>query len=362
MQKMIEYPQIKLNFSKAPKTDAPVFLAEGIRPLSIEHNGPFIRNCDGDLLCIHGKTAYLSANDGKDWQAFELFSEQMPFKATDAHSLLCTRDGTVILSFLNAEEYHFNWVKKRNAPTKNSRLYHYVVRSEDGGRSWQEPIRIQTGYAAVSSTMIQLESGAIVLSAQNLDYQQARHYSLSFRSDDDGLSWHASNKLDIGGRGHHGGCYEGTLVELPDRVWYCIRTNQDYFWHAYSYDDGRSWTQIHPGIEASSSPAMLKRLASGRLLMVYNTLYPQGETEFPRRGGQFSEVAASWHREELAVCYSEDDGESWSDPLIVAQCKGAWLAYPYLFEVSPGKIWLTTMQSELRLEFYEDWLLQQTGS
>ncbi|BBP46080.1 hypothetical protein THMIRHAS_14530 [Thiosulfatimonas sediminis] len=355
---LTEYPDIQLDFRAAPKTEAPVYLAQGVTPLAQAHQGAFIRNAQNQLLYVSDQHAYLSSDEGETWQAFSLFTQAQKLAVTNSHSLLCTHSGVVLLSFVNTGDYHFNWRKKTNKPTKSCRLFHYVLRSLDGGKTWQEPILIQTGYAAVASTLIQLKSGTIVLSAQNLDYLAARHYSLSFRSLDEGVNWQASNKLDIGGRGHHGGCYEGALIELRDCVWFCIRTNLDYFWHAYSYDDGQTWTKLAPGIAASSSPAMLTRLQSGRIMLLYNTVYPQGKTEFARRGGQFSEVAASWQREELAASFSEDDGLSWSAPVVLAQCKGAWLAYPYAFEVSAGKIWVTTLQSKLRILVDEQVILK----
>lgn len=359
MKDMIEHPNIKLNLSLTPKTDANVFLNIGVSPLPVEHNGPFVRNKENQLLCINDKTVFLSHNDGKNWQEIELFSEKQDFSITRSHSIICTEDGTIIVSFINFAKKHFKWRKKANAPTKNTFIHHYAVRSEDGGLTWQEPILIQKGYAATTTTIIQLKSGAILLSTQNLDYKEARHFSLSFRSEDNGKSWQASNKLDIGGRGHHDGCYEGTLVELHNRVWFCIRTNLDYFWNAYSYDDGKNWTEIKPGIEASSSPAMLSRLTSGRLIMIYNPLYPAGESRYARQSGQFSVCEASWHREQLAGIISEDDGQTWSKPFILAHCDNAWLSYPYVFEARPGEIWVTTMQSQLKIQCNESILLEK---
>lgn len=373
---MQPYPKLKLNFSLAPKTQACVYLDNKVSPLNIEHNGPFALNKNGDLICLNNRHAFISKNNGDDWQKFEIFKDKSHLSITNSHSIVCCDDGTLVVSFINAEDYHFNWVKKTNKPTKNSYMHHYVVRSKDGGKSWQAPVKIQTGYAAAATSIIKLKSGALVLSAQNLDYQNGRHYSLSFRSEDNGKTWQASNVLDIGGQGHHDGCYEGTLIELEECVWYCIRTNLDYYWHAYSFDDGKTWTSVKPGIEASSSPAMLKRLKNQRLLMVYNTLYPQGAkalgiaekeqeqikksqtdkpqinpSQYPRRAGLFSVAAASWQREELVAIISDDNGVSWSKPKVLAQCSGAWLAYPYIHETQDEEIWVTTMQSELRVKF-----------
>ncbi|MEA3404750.1 MAG: sialidase family protein [Pseudomonadota bacterium] len=356
---MIEHPNIKLNFRLAPPTEAPVFLHPKITPLKQRLVGPFIHNANGDLLAVHDNHIHHSLDQGQTWQAYPIFNSD-EFYIGDSRSLICLASGTLILSFANVGNMHFNWRRKTNSPTKTCSLSHYIVRSFDGGLTWQTPQKIQSDYAAATSTLIQLKTGEVVVSAQNMDYENARHYALSLTSGDDGETWQSSNRLDMGGRGHHGGCYEGTLIELSDgRLWYCIRTNRDWFWDAYSYDKGKSWIETKVGLPASSSPAMLTRLHSGRIALVYNQLYPQGQTEYARRAGQFSEVAASWMREELSICLSEDEGRSWTKPIVIAQCKGAWLAYPMIYEVEPGKLWVTTLQSELKVVLKESDFVQK---
>ena len=59
------------------------------------------------------------------------------------------------------------------------------------------------------------------------------------------------------------------------------------------------------------------------------------------------------HREELSLALSDDDGTTWTKPVVIAKQADKWLAYPYVFEVEPGRIWLTTMQGEVRVEFNE---------
>lgn len=346
---MHAYPDIQLDFKLAPKTDATVFLNPKVEPLSMEQTGPFVRNAKGELVCIEGRQAFISADEGETWQAVPLFSQE-GFDVQDTHSLCTTQSGVLVLGFLNMGKVHFNWVNKTNKPTKNTFLALWTVRSLDGGHSWEAPVCVQTGYCGATTTLIQLSSGELLLAAQNLDYENGRHYSLTYRSEDEGISWQPSNLIDIGGQGHHDGCYEGTLVELQDkRVWYLIRTNRDWFWNAFSEDQGRTWTQLEKGMPASSSPGMLCRLKSGHLMLAYNQLYAQGQSETRRVSGQFSEREASWQREELSVRFSRDDGKTWTAPEVIAQCDGAWLSYSYLFEVVPGVIWLTTMQSHLKL-------------
>jgi len=64
-------------------------------------------------------------------------------------------------------------------------------------------------------------------------------------------------------------------------------------------------------------------------------------------------ITVSNYREELSLAFSDDEGESWSEPVVVARHKGKWLSYPYAFEVEPGCIWLTTMQGNVGAEFQE---------
>lgn len=358
------YDSLQLDFSLVPKTEAPVYLHDAAIPLMDTPLGPFVRNLKGELVGLDQNEACISADSGKTWQRYPIF-QQAGFECTQSCSLVCLQSGALILSFANMAKIHFNWHRKTNLPTKNTLLHHWITRSLDGGRTWEAPRRVLHGYAAAMTSAIQLRDGTVVLSSQNLDYENGRHYALTLVSKDEGESWQTSNRLDIGGRGHHGGCYEGTLAQLDDdRVWYCIRTNRDWFWHAYSADSGLTWTEIHPGLAASSSPGMLTRLKSGRLLLTFNPLQSLlNETrsaEKFRRSGLFSEVAASWFREELAICYSEDEGQSWSCPVVIAQCDNAWLSYPYVCEVEPGKLWITTMQSQLKLEIAESAILAES--
>jgi hypothetical protein len=135
-----------------------------------------------------------------------------------------------------------------------------------------------------------------------------------------------------------------------------LRTNWGRFWQAFSEDEGLSWRRIEPSaIEASSAPGLLKRLASGRLVLFWNRPYPEGKDSFPLMGGDglWSEVPVSNHREELSMAFSEDEGKTFSKPVVVARREKAWLSYPRLLEFEPGELWLTTMQGGLALRLSE---------
>jgi Neuraminidase (sialidase) len=132
-----------------------------------------------------------------------------------------------------------------------------------------------------------------------------------------------------------------------------IRTNWDYFYESFSSDHGLTWSDYEKtSIDASSSPGALKRLQSGRLILVWNRLYHQGKDSVARQGGDsnLNEVAASWQRDELSLMYSDDDGKTWSEPVIVAKnavptskplSTSGRIDYPLIFEAAKGEIWIT---------------------
>ena len=141
------------------------------------------------------------------------------------------------------------------------------------------------GYCGALIGMIQTSRGRIVLPVQSL-FEHNRHAIVTFNSADDGKTWQRGNIIDLGGRGDHDGALEPTVAELKNgRLLMLLRTNLDRFWEAYSDDGGRYWRELRPSqIEASSSPGWLMRLASGRLVLVWNRLYPERENRFGHAG------------------------------------------------------------------------------
>jgi hypothetical protein len=55
-----------------------------------------------------------------------------------------------------------------------------------------------------------------------------------------------------------------------------------------------------------------------------------------------------------AVRSPDDDGKTWTDPVVIARNKKGWTAYPYLFEARPGELWITTRQGGLRARLHEE--------
>lgn len=329
--------------------------------LDVSETGPFAQLKDGTLVTVRGGDALLSRDDGKTWER-RLISSRHNLKASPEIVVFLTRDGTIVISLLNLKQEKWGWNETENRPIEGVQLPVWTARSTDGGQTWTDVQEIQADWCGAVRSMIQTKDGALVLSSTHMAHPQPYHTSLTYVSNDDGKTWKRSNHIDIGGRGHHDGIVEGTLAELRDgRIWYLLRTNHDVFYQAFS-SDGLNWADVGPTkIAASSSPAQLLRLASGRLVLVWNQLAPEDQPVSFRRSGVFSERSASWHREELSIAFSDDDGQNWTKPVVLARNQPQTdFAYPWILERRPGELWITTMVGDLKLRMMEDDFVAQS--
>ncbi len=310
------------------------------RPLDISQKGPFVLMPDGALGTVDDKGFSLSYDRGKTWSEPVFVCQGLNPAEPASYYLLRTRNNVLIMVYLNFEGRKFSWDNERNEPGY-CRLEVWSIRSLDGGKTWVDNQRILEGYNPNFFGLIQTASGRVVAPLQHLVSNPGRLVVCSFYSDDDGRTWQRSNWIDLGGHGHHDGAFEPTIAELPDgRLLMLIRTGLDCFWQAIS-EDGKYWRTIQPStIDASSSPGYLLRLKSGRYVLVWNRLNPEGRVYEKTRPTPFhSELPASWHREELSLAFSED-GFSWSWPVVIARQPGGQLSYPYMFEPEPGVLWV----------------------
>jgi sialidase-1 len=329
--------------------------------------GPFVRLNDGSILTVDTTTTFISKDEGKTWTQYPVFKEPEKFSISKERALIRMRSGVIILAFINMEEVgKFEWqadimdfpAEKAIAPT-------YAIRSLDNGKTWQDLQKLHDDWTGAIRDIIQTRDGNVVFTSMMMRHKPGRHSVVTYTSKDDGKRWLRSNVIDLGGIGHHGGVTESTIEQLRDgRLWMLMRTNWGKFWEAYSGDEGLTWKNFKPtSIDASAAPAILKRLQSGRLMLVWNRVYAEGKNEYPEKGGdgQWSEVPASWNREDLSIMFSNDDGKSWTRPAVFAKIvkKGTaretllGLSYPYFFEAKPGEIWITTMFGGLRSKLHE---------
>ncbi|MER3417242.1 MAG: hypothetical protein C4297_13690 [Gemmataceae bacterium] len=312
------------------------------QPLPVNGHGPFVELADGRLATVDSKGFRVSNDDGRTW------SEPIPIcpgindKEPASYHLVRTRSGALVLVYLDFSNYKFSWDAARKEPKEDCRLEIWAIRSLNEGKTWADRQRLLGGYNANFFGFIQTSQGRLVASVEHLVSDPGRWVVCSLYSDDEGKTWKRSNWIDLGGHGHHDGATEPTVAELSDgRLLMLMRTNLGRFWQAWSEDAGNSWRTVLPStLSASSAPGHLLRLRSGRLALAWNRADPEGRS-YPRiHLPQHSQAAASWHREELSLTLSQDDGRTWTKPLVIARQPGGQLSYPYLFERQPGEIWI----------------------
>lgn len=344
----------------------PAWVHAAARRLETSLGGPFLPLDNGALLTVTDEGIRTSTDDGRSWSAPRALGAFTP-PGTPCPGLLAkSRTGTLVLIYHDKDTYRRVWDEREKRYSDDSRQDIWSIRSTDGGRTWTDRCRFFSGYGAVFINAVATRGGRLVVPLQGLLCDRTHHATCTFVSADDGRSWRRSSIIDLGGHGNHDGAFEAAVLELTDgRLYLLIRTNLDRFWEAFSEDGGLSWRTIRPSaLDASSAPAHLLRLASGRIALAWNRLYPERLTNtekasYPRTGGdcQLTSVLTSWHREELSLAFSEDDARSWSAPTVIARAPGKALAYPYIFERSPGVLWITTrhpLEPRVRIALHEE--------
>lgn len=305
---------------------------------------------------------YSSSDEGLNWEKIDSFPPGDHIKPSDSGAFICAAGGTLVAAFSNvAEKENWAWDRKINdAP--GAKLPAYAVRSTDGGKTWENLQKLHEEWTGANRDIIQTGSGRIVFTSMKLYHNPGRHTVLTYASDDEGRTWTPSNTIDLGGSGDHGGVTEASLLELKGgRLLKYIRTNWGQFWTALSDDEGSRWHPYGPsGIDASSAPCMVRRLADEKIILLWNRCFPEDGREVELKGGDgsWSATPVSNFREELTVSFSSDECESWSPPVVLARNPGSEVSYPDVFEAQPGVLWITAARfGGLRIQIRAEDLL-----
>lgn len=311
--------------------------------LPFTHQGPFVTTADGGVLCMDSKNALRSSDAGKTWNGSALFAEPVKFAVSSERALLRTREGVIISAWMNGAERkqpkNWGWGEK-DVNWRDFVLPTYSCRSLDDGKTWETPVKLSEPWCGCIHSLIQMRSGRVVLVGQEI-IPEWRHATVMFVSDDLGKSWQRGDMLDYGVGAHdHAGSIEGSVIERKDGSLYLLlRTESGWLWEATS-QDGLKWEGLKQSqIKSVTCCPQMARLADGRIALLWNA----PPRHLPASGSS---------RAELSLAFSEDEARTWSKPVIVAAnyASGGRVSYPYLYESTPGELWITTMQGGLRMK------------
>lgn len=208
------------------------------------------------------------------------------------------------------------WYVRCDQPDAANPVWSAPVRISDGS-TLNKPIIAKSGaWLLPVSLLEQGRNDPKATAEENLAHQPMVHL---YASTDEGRSWKRRGGVAIPPTevNHN----EPMFVQLKDgRLWMLMRTKYGIA-ESFSEDEGRTWTTARPSaIQNPSTRFYLRRLASGRLLLVKN-----GPIEKRLPG-----------RTHMTAFLSEDEGKSWSGGLLLDERNA--VSYPDGFEDPTGLI------------------------
>lgn len=132
-------------------------------------------------------------------------------------------------------------------------------------------------YTGSLNNLIQLKSGRLVVPFSTLRDGENSFVSSTIYSDDEGITWKASNDIEVisDESNIESGAVEPVVAEIGGNMLVMlIRTVLGSFYYSISYNGGESWTSSRKtNIKSSNAPAVLEKLNDGRILIVWNNCY-----------------------------------------------------------------------------------------
>jgi hypothetical protein len=279
-------------------------------------------------ICPWGKTELVrSSDEGETWSE-PVVIRNTPLDDRDA-GIIQTQQGALVVSwftsvaFENQPEYQNNksWQRQAAALTTADRegwLGRWTHRSEDGGATWQEPVRT---IGSAPHGPIQLRDGRLLYLGTG--FVDGERIMAVEESKDDGRSWQLIGSAPLPTSVTHG-LGEPHLVEADSgRIIGMFRSGATddegrYLFQSESDDGGHTWTPVHRTPILGYPPHLIS-IADGTLLVVYGRRVPP---------------LGEW------ACISRDEGASWDtdDEVLLAGSANDDLGYPASVQLEDGSI------------------------
>lgn len=244
-----------------------------------------------------------SLDDGYTWSPITILPPSDPECGEQDCSITELRDGSLLINF-------FRWrvvpeAEKRRLLYPAYHLYDgswadvegpWVIRSHDGGKSWEPPVRVDSSPLARAGTadaVLELPDGALLMGIYGAHHLSRVCASYAVRSTDGGRTW-GNASLIAQDPAERISFEEPALTLTPaGHLIAVLRAgephNYQYLYTAFSYDGGQTWTELQQ-TPMWGHPAHVMSLADGRLLCTYGYRRPP-----------FG----------VRACLSEDNGRTW---------------------------------------------------
>lgn len=197
----------------------------------------------------------------------------------------------------------------------------FVCRSSDGGANWSvggsfpapPPTRIGAGNELIPFGNIRIADDGSLCAAAYLRRDNLRSCFL-LRSTDDGRNWGGAVPLHPGGN-------ETDILHLGGGRWLAacreFQERRDVHLSLFaSNDDGHTWSRRMPLTLPRQVTGNLARLADGRVLLSHGN--------------------RCWNNFGVDVRVSDDEGETWSPSVRIADCPRSDCGYPSSVQTADG--------------------------
>lgn len=239
-----------------------------------------VHRAGGGHLTIHGRLDMIfSSDEGKTWTKPIVVVDSPIDDRNPAFGE--ADDGTLVVGFYKTATYdeqdHYN-------PKLDKEMSTWVTRSQDGGKTWSEPARIDCADIGIGSPyghIIALPDKSLLMAVYGFALRPVgekrdpeRMHSYIYRSTDRGQTWSRLSEI----LAPKEQLSETSLLRLPDgKILAAVRTRGDETLQSESTDDGKTWSPPQPLAPRGILPADLTLLPDNRVLVTLgNRLGPFG--------------------------------------------------------------------------------------
>ena len=298
----------------------PTLIRRGNGELVVAYSGSRLAH-----VCPFGRVELIRSQDeGLTWSTPQVILDT-PIDDRDA-GITETAKGTLLVTTFTSLVYQKQknyatdlWQAAERATTQEQReslLGAYMLRSTDSGLTWSTPYRV-----AVTSPhgVIQLKDGRLLYPGKK--YPDPSGEIGILESKDDGLKWRwlatiPSRPGDSADNYHELHGVEAASGHLIVHIRNHNKANPQETLQTESDDGGKTWSIPHP-IGVWGLPSHLLRLKNNTLVMSY------GYRRSPRGNH---------------IRTSKDNGQTWSEPIVLSDDGTSDLGYPSTVELKSGEL------------------------